>query len=86
MPIIEGSAAHLGCVKVAAWPGGDHVVYLGHVEKIHRAPRKGLAFGEGRYMVTFEQELGGPVPSADDGDLGDDQAGALGQRADARNL
>lgn len=66
MPIIEGSAAHLECVKVAAWPGGDHVVYLGRVEKIHRAPRKALAFGEGRYMVTFAQELGGAVASEDD--------------------
>jgi flavin reductase (DIM6/NTAB) family NADH-FMN oxidoreductase RutF/DNA-binding IclR family transcriptional regulator len=65
MPIIEGSAAHLECIKVATWPGGDHVVYLGRVEKIHRAPRKALAYGEGGYMVTFAQELGGAVASED---------------------
>lgn len=65
MPIIEGSAAHLECVKVAAWPGGDHVVYLGRVEKIRRAPRKALAFGEGCYLVTFAQELGGAIVSED---------------------
>jgi flavin reductase (DIM6/NTAB) family NADH-FMN oxidoreductase RutF len=63
MPIIEGSAAHLECVKVATWPGGDHVVFLGRVEKIHRAPRKALAYGEGCYMVTFPQETGGAVAS-----------------------
>lgn len=68
VPIIEGSAAHLECVKVAAWPGGDHVVYLGRVEKLHRAPRKPLAFGEGRYMITFAHELGGT--SLTEGDEG----------------
>jgi flavin reductase (DIM6/NTAB) family NADH-FMN oxidoreductase RutF/DNA-binding IclR family transcriptional regulator len=66
MPIIEGSAAHLECIKVAAWPGGDHVVYLGRVEKIHRAPRKALAYGEGCYMITFAQDLGGAIASVGD--------------------
>jgi flavin reductase (DIM6/NTAB) family NADH-FMN oxidoreductase RutF/DNA-binding IclR family transcriptional regulator len=61
VPIIEGSAAHLECVKVATYPGGDHVVYLGRVEQIFRAPRKSLAFGEGKYMVTFAHDLGGAV-------------------------
>lgn len=61
VPIIQGSAAHLECVKVATYPGGDHVVYLGRVEKIFRAPRKSLAFGEGKYMVTFAHDLGGMV-------------------------
>ena len=66
VPIIEGSAAHLECRRVAAYPGGDHVVYLGAVERIHRAPRRALAFGEGRYLVTFAHDLGGSV-SADGG-------------------
>jgi flavin reductase (DIM6/NTAB) family NADH-FMN oxidoreductase RutF/DNA-binding IclR family transcriptional regulator len=61
VPIIDGSAAHLECTKVATYPGGDHVVYLGRVEKIFRAPRKSLAFGEGKYMVTFAHDLGGVV-------------------------
>lgn len=61
VPIIDGSAAHLECTQVAAYPGGDHMVFLGRVEKIHRAPRKPLAFGDGRYMVTFSHDLGGEV-------------------------
>lgn len=68
VPIIEGSAAHLQCVKVAAWPGGDHVVYLGRVESIRRESRKALAFCEGRYAATFAYELGGTTaPTADIG-------------------
>lgn len=58
VPIIDGCAAHLECTKVAAYPGGDHVVYIGQIEKVHRAPRKPLAFGDGRYMVTFAHDLG----------------------------
>jgi flavin reductase (DIM6/NTAB) family NADH-FMN oxidoreductase RutF/DNA-binding IclR family transcriptional regulator len=61
VPIIDGSAAHFECTKVAAYPGGDHVVYLGRIEKMNRAPRKALAFGEGRYMVTFAHDLGGTL-------------------------
>lgn len=66
VPIIEGSAAHLECTRVAAYPGGDHMVFLGRVEKIHRAPRKALAFGDGRYMVTFSHDLGGAVQASAD--------------------
>lgn len=61
VPVIEGCAATLECVKVAAYPGGDHIVFIGQVEHIERLPRKSLAFGEGRYMVTFAHDLGGRV-------------------------
>ena len=58
VPIIDDCAAHLECVKVAAYPGGDHVVYLGQVEKIFRSGRHSLAFGDGRYLRTFAHDLG----------------------------
>lgn len=61
VPVIDGSAAHLECVKVAAYPGGDHIVFIGRVEHIERAPRDSLAFGDGRYKVTFAHDLGGHV-------------------------
>ncbi|MDM0026667.1 flavin reductase [Variovorax saccharolyticus] len=61
VPIIDGSAAYLECVKVAAYPGGDHTVFIGKVEHIDRAPRDSLAFGDGRYKVTFAHDLGGRV-------------------------
>ena len=60
-PLIAGSAALLECTQVAAYPGGDHVVYIGRVEHFSRAARKPLAFSEGRYMVTFAHDLGGSL-------------------------
>jgi len=58
VPIIDDCAAHLECVKVAAYPGGDHVVYLGQVEKINRSGHHSLAFGDGKYLRTFAHDLG----------------------------
>ena len=58
VPIIDGSAAWLECEKVAAHPGGDHVVYIGRVTRMERSGRRPLAFGDGRYMVTFAHDLG----------------------------
>lgn len=70
VPVIEGTAATLECVKVAAYPGGDHIVFIGRVEHIDRQPRKSLAFGDGRYMVTFAHDLGGAVGAAGAGGSG----------------
>ena len=61
VPIIEGAAACLECRKVAAYPGGDHTIYVGLVEHVERSHRSSLAFGQGRYMVTFAHDLGGHV-------------------------
>jgi len=58
LPVIDDCAAYLECTKVAAHPGGDHVVYIGRVESIHRSSHRPLAFGDGRYMVTFAHDLG----------------------------
>lgn len=58
VPIIDDCAAHLECVKIAAYPGGDHVVYLGQVEKIFRSAHHSLAFGDGRYLRTYAHDLG----------------------------
>jgi flavin reductase (DIM6/NTAB) family NADH-FMN oxidoreductase RutF/DNA-binding IclR family transcriptional regulator len=57
-PVISGSAAHLECVKVAAYPAGDHVVFIGRVERVGQSSRRPLAFGGGRYMSTYAHDLG----------------------------
>lgn len=61
LPVIHGSAAHLECRKVAAYPGGDHTIFIGMIEHMERSTRNPLAFGQGRYMVTFAHDLGGHV-------------------------
>lgn len=58
VPVLEGAAAHLECVKVAAYPGGDHVVYIGRVERIGHSSRVALAFGGGKYMAAYSHDLG----------------------------
>lgn len=57
-PILEGAAAHLECTKVAAYPGGDHVVYIGRVERIGHSCKRPLAFAGGKYMVAYSHDLG----------------------------
>lgn len=57
-PLLRGAAAHIECLKVATYPGGDHVVYLGRVERITQGSRRPLAFGQGRYMVPYAHDLG----------------------------
>lgn len=57
-PVIRGSAAHLECVKVAAYPAGDHTIYIGRVERVGHSSRRPLAFGGGRYMTAYAHDLG----------------------------
>ncbi len=57
-PVLAGASAHLECIKVAAYPSGDHVVYIGRVERIGHSRRRALAFGGGQYMVAYSHDLG----------------------------
>ncbi len=52
IPLIDGCAAYLECRAEATYPGGDHAIFLGRVERIVATTRKPLAFGAGRYMVV----------------------------------
>ena len=62
IPILDGCSAFLECKAFAAYPGGDHVVYLGEVENFERSARKPLAFHGGRYMVAYAHEPGASLP------------------------
>jgi len=57
-PVLRDTAACLECTKVAAYPGGDHVVFLGRIERMHQSNKRPLAFGSGRYMVAYSHDLG----------------------------
>jgi flavin reductase (DIM6/NTAB) family NADH-FMN oxidoreductase RutF len=52
LPIIGGCAAYLECSKVAEYPGGDHIVFLGKVERFYGFPKRPLAFYCGKYAVA----------------------------------
>ncbi|MCA6123171.1 flavin reductase family protein [Bradyrhizobium sp. WSM 1704] len=49
IPLLAGCVARLECAKVAAYPGGDHIVFLGRVERISCSDRRPLAFHGGKY-------------------------------------
>jgi len=79
VPVIDDSSAFLECRRVATYPGGDHVVFLGQVENFQRTQRRPLAFGGGRYMVAYAHELGDETGElvAGEGAAGQTQAEVL---------
>lgn len=58
VPLISGCASQLECTKVAMYPGGDHVIYVGHVRRTSQSGRRPLAFLGGRYMVPYAHDMG----------------------------
>lgn len=58
VPLIRGSAAWLECKRMDCFRGGDHMVFLGQVERIERSARQPLVFGGGRYLVAQAHDLG----------------------------
>jgi flavin reductase (DIM6/NTAB) family NADH-FMN oxidoreductase RutF/DNA-binding IclR family transcriptional regulator len=62
LPALPGCCAYIECRKVANYPGGDHLVYLGEVLAVERHGLRPLAFARGRYMVAFEHEMNLQIP------------------------
>ena len=71
VPLIDGCSAHLECRTEAIHPGGDHVLFLGRVERIVGSARKPLAFGAGKYMVVH------PYDNSALGELGSGNVASL---------
>ena len=71
VPLIDGCSAHLECRTEATYPGGDHLLFLGRVERIVNASLKPLAFGSGKYMVVH------PYDNAMNTDLGSGNVATL---------
>jgi len=54
-PIIEGCLAYLDCRIVAAYPGGDHTIFIGQVEEAEiSGDGPPLIFFRGRYATVRE--------------------------------
>ncbi len=65
-PLVDGALAHLVARVVRSYWGGDHSLFLGHVEYAHHGVGRPLLFHGGRY----ERVLGyAPVFSALPGDV-----------------
>lgn len=80
VPLIEGCSAYLECRRISSFPGGDHVVFLGEVERIERTGRQPLVFGGGRYLLAQPHDIG-PVPAASGANIARLQAVRLATRA-----
>lgn len=51
-PVLEGCAAHLECKKIATYPAGDHVLYIGQVLNIGHHGRRSLGYNAGKYVLA----------------------------------
>ena len=71
VPLIDGCAAHLECSTEATYPGGDHLLFLGRVERIVGSGLRPLAFGAGKYMVVH------PYDNARNSSAGSEQVASL---------
>jgi flavin reductase (DIM6/NTAB) family NADH-FMN oxidoreductase RutF len=78
VPALLGCCAWVECRKVAMYPGGDHVVYLGEVIAVERNEHRPLAFAKGKYMVAFEHELNFTLPEGHSDHLAHNEAVRLG--------
>ncbi len=51
VPLLAGCAAQLECRRYARHNGGDHVLFIGHVERLaYDATKRPLVFCGGRYL------------------------------------
>lgn len=48
-PMLPGCCAWFECRNELRYPGGDHLIFVGHVESFHREDRPPLVFHGGRY-------------------------------------
>jgi len=49
LPVISGAAAWFECHNRSRYPEGDHVIFVGEVERCGVTPQAGLAFHGGRF-------------------------------------
>ena len=49
-PVIVGSAAHFECRHEFRHYGGDHIIFIGHVERFAYTDKPTLLFCRGKYM------------------------------------
>ncbi len=50
VPLLDGCASYLECSLEASYPGGDHVLFVGRVQRIWVNDSKPLAYGNGGYL------------------------------------
>lgn len=57
-PILPGVSAHFECRTQAHYDGGDHVIFLGRVERYEHTDKPALLFSRGRYLNAQPADRG----------------------------
>lgn len=52
VPLLDGAIARFVCRNVRQYDGGDHLIFIGEVERYERFDGEPLVFHAGRYQVT----------------------------------
>jgi flavin reductase (DIM6/NTAB) family NADH-FMN oxidoreductase RutF len=52
LPILKGVVAWFECHNRSRYPEGDHVIFVGEVERCDASPRPALAFHRGKFIST----------------------------------
>ena len=52
LPILKGVAAWFECHNRSRYPEGDHVIFVGEVERCNVSPRPALVFHGGQFVAT----------------------------------
>ncbi len=52
LPILHGAAAWFECHNRSRYPEGDHVIFVGEVERCNVLPQAALVFHNGRFVST----------------------------------
>lgn len=59
VPLLEGCSAHLECRMTQQLPGGDHMIFIGQVERLRKTGQRPLVFGGGSYLSAAPHEFAG---------------------------
>jgi flavin reductase (DIM6/NTAB) family NADH-FMN oxidoreductase RutF len=49
-PVLENTSAAFECKKIASYPGGDHIIYLGEINSLSCTDVEPLIFSNGKYL------------------------------------
>lgn len=49
VPLIDGAVAHLECLVAERYPGGDHEIVIGRLQRTHAAEKAPLVYHRGRF-------------------------------------
>ena len=53
-PVLKGVSAWFECHNRSRYPEGDHVIFVGEVERCDVTPQPALVFHAGRFVATKE--------------------------------